>query len=317
MENLLEIKDLHVSFKTYDGILKVLNGINLNVGVGEKVSVVGETGCGKTTTLKSVMRLLARNAIVDDGEIYFKGENLLTISNKKLNQVRNYGIGMIFQDPTAALNPVFTLGEQLEEILKANGIKKNRKKDGIDALKLARLPDAERMYESYPFQLSGGMRQRACIAMALSTKKELLFADEPTTNLDVTIQDQVLRLINKLYEERQMSLVLITHSLGVAREVADRVYVMYAGSIIESGKTREIFDNPKHPYTIGLIKSLPKLTGEEMAKGIPGRIPNYLHPPAGCRFYPRCQHSKSICKEKKPEMIEVDDNHYVSCFRYK
>lgn len=316
MKNILEIKDLYVDFKVYDGILKVLNGVNLSVGVGEKVGIVGETGCGKTTTLKSIMRILARNSIIRQGQIFYKGEDILKVSSKKLNQIRSRGIGMIFQDPTAALNPVFTLGQQLDDILKAAGIKSDRKKIAVEALQSARLPDADRMYDSYPFQLSGGMRQRACIAMALSTQRELLFADEPTTNLDVTIQDQVLRLVNNLCGEREMSLILITHSLGVAREITDRVYVMYAGSIIESGKPDEIFEDPKHPYTEGLIKSLPKLTGEKMAQGIPGRIPDYLNPPAGCRFHPRCPYFKDICHEKKPEMIKVEEGHSVACFRY-
>lgn len=315
-EKLLEIKDLFINYKTYNGSLKVLNGINLYVNKGERVGLVGETGCGKTTILKSVLRVLDSNAIVENGEISYKGQNILKVRRNALNKIRTEEISMIFQDPSASLNPVYTIGQQMEYILRYAGVKK-RKKTMIEALKFVKLPDAERMCESYPFQLSGGMRQRVCIAMALAAKRNLLMADEPTTNLDVTIQDQILKLIRSLSEKKDLSLVLVTHSLGVAREVTDRVYVMYAGNIVESGKSKTFFESPKHPYTVGLLKSLPKLTGEKMAEGIKGRIPNYLDPPQGCRFNNRCEHAMDICFKKKPGKYKIDDDHFVSCFLYE
>ena len=315
-EKLLEIKDLYINYKTYNGTLKVLNGINLYVEKGEKIGLVGETGCGKTTILKSVLRVLDENSRIEKGKISYRNEDLLKLKQNTLSKVRTKEISMIFQDPSAALNPVYTVGQQMDYILKYSGVKK-RKEKMIDALKLVKLPDPERMCESYPFQLSGGMRQRVCIAMALAVEKNLLMADEPTTNLDVTIQDQILKLIKNLSEKRDLSLVLVTHSLGVAREITDRVYVMYAGNIVETGNSKTFFESPKHPYTVGLLESLPKLTGEKMAEGIKGRLPNYLKPPEGCRFNQRCENAMDVCFKKKPGVYKIGDNHLVSCFLYE
>lgn len=315
-EKLLEIKDLYINYKTYNGTLKVLNGINLYVEKGEKIGLVGETGCGKTTILKSVLRVLDENSRIEKGKISYRNEDLLKLKQNALSKVRTKEISMIFQDPSAALNPVYTVGQQMDYILKYSGVKK-RKEKMIDALKLVKLPDPERMCESYPFQLSGGMRQRVCIAMALAVEKNLLMADEPTTNLDVTIQDQILKLIKNLSEKRDLSLVLVTHSLGVAREITDRVYVMYAGNIVETGNSKTFFESPKHPYTVGLLESLPKLTGEKMAEGIKGRLPNYLKPPVGCRFNQRCENAMDVCFKKKPGVYKIGDNHLVSCFLYE
>ncbi len=317
MENILEVKNLRVSFKTYDGLLKVLDGVNLQIRKGEKVGLVGETGCGKTTTLKAIMKILARNAVIEDGSILFKDKDIIKARERELKYLRTKGISMIFQDPTAALNPVYTLGQQLDYILTHSGVDHNRKETALQALHTARLPDPERMYDTYPFQLSGGMRQRACIAMALATNRDLLLADEPTTNLDVTIQDQVLKLIKKLSLERELSLLLITHSLGVAREVTDRIYIMYAGTIIESDSSKTLFENPCHPYTKGLLASLPKLTADKMTEGIPGRIPSYLNPPNGCRFNNRCLYATDRCFKEKPRMFKIDDNHMVACFLFE
>ena len=268
---LLEIKDLRVNYKVYGGVLQVLDGVNFVVHAGEKVGLVGETGCGKTSTMKTILRILPMPpAQVTGGEIYFKGKNILTMGQNELAHVRGSGISMIFQDPTAALNPVFTVGQQMEAVLKGalfDGQKLNRrslKGEAATALKEVSLADPERLLKSYPVQLSGGMRQRVCIAMALSTKPELLIADEPGTSLDVTIQDQVLRLLHNL-----------------VREVTDRVYVMYAGNMVESARTKQLFDQPRHPYTQGLMESVPRLSGGGVADGIPGRIPDYLNPPAG------------------------------------
>jgi peptide/nickel transport system ATP-binding protein len=320
---LLEVKDLHVRFQVYGGTLKVLNGMNLTVWEGEKVGLVGETGCGKTTTMKSVMRILPiPPGQVSRGEIYFKGKNLLDVNLNKVKGVRGEGISMIFQDPTAALNPVFTIGEQLVDVIKylKDGEKgrsgREMRKRAISALKDMHMPDPERILENYPIQLSGGMRQRVCIGMALIAARELLIADEPGTSLDVTIQDQILRLLRELVEEKHTSIILITHTLGVVREWTDRVYVMYAGSIVESAKTRDLFSHPLHPYTRGLMTAVPKLTGEGIAEGIKGRIPDYLNPPPGCRFHPRCEQQLSICSRERPPLLPVEDNREVACFLY-
>ncbi len=321
---LLDIKNLHVNFKVYGGQLKVIDGINFHMHAGEKVGLVGETGCGKTTTMKAILRVLPMPpAIVSGGEIYFKGQNLLTMGMNDLNRVRGQGISMIFQDPTAALNPVFTIGEQLQAVIQHAGKNPNElskqeiHQRSIAALQEVALADPERLLKSYPSQLSGGMRQRVCIGMALATRPELLIADEPGTSLDVTIQDQVLRLLRKLVEEKNTSVIFITHSLGIVREMTDRVYVMYAGDIVEVACTGKLFSNPAHPYTRGLISTVPRLTGGGIASGIPGRIPDYLNPPSGCRFHPRCPSAMAICKTEKPPAYRLDEDHEVACFLYK
>lgn len=320
--NLLEIKDLNINFKVYDGLLKVIDGVNLEVKTGEKVGLVGESGCGKTTTVKSILNIYDKQAVVPHGEINFDNKNVLKMNDKELQVLRGKDLSMIFQDPTASLNPVFTIGEQMYDVIKHSGVADKKDKDEIKkiavrALKDCSMPDPERILQNYPFQLSGGMRQRVCIAMALATESRLLIADEPTTNLDVTIQDQVLKLICALVSEKGSSLILITHSLGVAREMTDKIYVMYAGNIVEKALTCEIFEDPLHPYTIGLLESIPKLTGEGMMEGIYGRLPNYLDPPKGCRFYPRCKFGTDICKNNKPTLYNVTDNHMVACHKYK
>jgi peptide/nickel transport system ATP-binding protein len=323
-EPLLSINNLHVGFDIYGGHLKVLDGVNFAVEKGEKVGLVGETGCGKTTTMKTVMRILPLPpAKVRDGEITYKGKDLLRVNLRKTRGVKGKGISMIFQDPTAALNPVFTIGRQLMDVVKYSRVTgenqsgRKIKKRAIGALKDVAMPDPERILSNYPIQLSGGMRQRICIAMALVSGWELLIADEPTTSLDVTIQDQVLRLLGNLVEEHGNSMILITHSLGVVREWTDRVYVMYAGNMVEAAPTKELFSRPLHPYTQGLMKAVPKLTGEGMAEGVTGRIPNYLTPPAGCRFHPRCPNAMLICEQERPPFYDVGDAHQVACFLYK
>lgn len=314
----LQIENLRVHYKVYRGILKVLDGINLEVKRGEKIGLVGETGCGKTTTLKAVMSILARNAIVAAGKIHANDDTILEVKEGKVRQKLPKGVAMVFQDPTAALNPVFTIGEQLELVIKyAANVNENMREFAINALQLARLPDPERLLSSFPFQLSGGMRQRVCIAMALAARPSIILADEPTTNLDVTIQDQVLKLIKRLSDEQKLALVLVTHSLGVARETCDKIYVMYAGTIVELADSKEIFEQPLHPYTKGLLASLPRLTGEGIAEGIRGRIPDYLNPPPGCRFAPRCDYAVEKCFAEKPPFYKVGDSHLVACFLYE
>ena len=320
---LLEIKDLHVHFAVYGGTLRVLDGVNFVVQSGQRVGLVGETGCGKTTTMKAILRILPTPpARIPQGEIYFKGQDVLKMGVGDLQQIRSEGISMIFQDPTAALNPVFTIGQQLEAVVKYSmeGGKLSRKEireRALIPLREVSLPDPERMMDSYPIQLSGGMRQRVCIAMALVASRELLIADEPGTSLDVTIEDQILRLLRQLVEEKNVSVILITHTLGVVREMTDRVYVMYAGNMVEVADTQELFANPLHPYTHGLMAAVPRLTGGGVSDGIPGRIPDYANPPPGCRFHPRCEHALDICRQEKPAFYKANTDHEVACFLYR
>ncbi|MBN2324326.1 MAG: ABC transporter ATP-binding protein [Spirochaetes bacterium] len=320
---LLHIRDLHVRFDVYGGTLKVLNGVNLHLDEGEKVGLVGETGCGKTTTAKSILRILPMPpAKITGGEILLGKDDILKMGIRQLRELHSHGISMIFQDPTASLNPVFTIGDQLTDTIRYSTVeqkltKRETKKRAVSALSDVSLPDPVRILENYPIQLSGGMRQRICIAMALASRSRLLIADEPTTSLDVTIQAQVLKLLGRLVEEKDTSTILITHSLGVVREWTQRVYVMYAGQMVETAPTKELFHSPFHPYTKGLMKAVPKLTGEGVALGISGRIPDYLNPPTGCRFHPRCPHVMDVCRKERPPYFVAGDTHEVACFLYR
>jgi peptide/nickel transport system ATP-binding protein len=317
----LEIKNLYVGYKTYRGTSKVLNGVHLSVNTGEKVGLIGESGCGKTTTMKAILRILPTNAVLQTGEIYFRGKEILKMGKNELNELRRMYIAMIFQDPTAALNPVFKIETQLADVIKSSHAGESEKTEKLKAkctrlLKEVALPDPERVLDSYPFQLSGGMRQRICIATALATPRHLLIADEPTTNLDVTIQDQVLGLIKDIVEKRKLSVILISHALGAVRGFVDKVYNMYAGEIGEVAETEKLFSDPLHPYTKGLLESTPRLTGGGFSEGIRGRVPDYINPPLGCRFHPRCNYSLSICKKEKPPFIDIEGNHGVACWLY-
>lgn len=325
-KSLIEIQDLHVYFQIYEGLLKVLNGVDFTVKKGEKVGLIGETGCGKTTTMKAIMRILPMlSTRIPKGKILFDGKDILEMSQKEIQHVRRRNISMVFQDPTAALNPVFKVGDQLKDVIKYSNIDETGESlsdeeieaQAIQVLKEVALPDPERMLENYPIQLSGGMRQRVCMAMALVSARDLLIADEPGTNLDVTIQDQILRLLSELVEAKGTSVILISHALGAVRGLVDRVYVGYAGSMIEVAKTDDLFAEPLHPYANGLLRAVPKLTGGGIPEGIGGRIPDYLNPPKGCRFFPRCDKAMQICKENKPPFFDVGDAHEVACYLYK
>lgn len=325
MSPLLDVKDLSVGFKIFEGYLSVLNGVELALGEGERVGLVGETGCGKTTTVKSILRVLPMPpARIAGGEIFYRGKDILKMKRREVQTLRRAELTAIFQDPLMSLNPVFTIGTQLRDIVKDSlgaSEKKLTKKEifarCIEALKETGMPDPERIMSNYPIQLSGGMRQRVCIAEALSTTAQLLLADEPTTNLDVTIQDQILRKLDELVDEKNVSVVIITHSLGVVMDLTERLYIMYAGTMVEEGKTEDLFARPLHPYSQGLMKSVPKLTGEGISDGIPGRIPNYLVPPPGCRFEPRCEHAMPVCQTEKPPAFNVGDGRRVACFLYR
>lgn len=317
----MEIKDLHVGYRTYRGTSKVLNGVHLTVKTGEKVGIIGESGCGKTTTMKTILRILPTNAVIHGGEAYLKDKNILRMGKNELNELRRKHVAMIFQDPTAALNPVFNIKTQLIDVIKSSHAHEGEKTEEFKAkcirlLKEVALPDPERVLGSYPFQLSGGMKQRVCIAMALATPRYLLIADEPTTNLDVTIRDQVLLLIKDITEKRRLSVILISQALGAVKGFVDKVYVMYAGDTVEVADTKDLFSNPLHPYTKGFLDSTPKLTGGGFSEGIKGRVPDYIDPPSGCRFHPRCTYTLSRCKKEKPPFIDVEGNHGVACWLY-
>lgn len=323
---LIEIKDLHVHFSVFGGILKVLNGVDLIVYPGERVGIVGEMGCGKTTTMKSIMRILpSPTAIVHKGEILFEGKDILKMRTTEIQEIRRKKISMIFEDPTAALNPVFTIGTQLKDIIlfskRLNDEKKNKKAFIADAmiqvLKEVLLPDPDRVLQNYPIQLSGGMRQRVCIAMALVSNSTMLIADEPGTSLDVTIKDQIFRLLKEIVVKRNTAIILVSQALGEVKGMTDRVYVMYAGSIVETSDTNDLFSNPLHPYTKGLLAATPRLTGGGIGEGIEGYIPDYLNPPMGCRFNLRCKYAKPICKKEKPPFFKVSEGHTVACFLFK
>ncbi|HWR62472.1 MAG TPA: ABC transporter ATP-binding protein, partial [Clostridia bacterium] len=321
-EVVLDIKKLKVWYQTYRGYAKVVDGIDFQVGKSEKVGLVGESGCGKTTTMKAILRVLDSSKIhIPEGEILFKENNILNMKYNELQQIRKKSISMISQEPTAALNPVFTVGEQLLDIIRYSEQyegkfdKKKLMDLAVRAIKDVMISDPERILNSYPHQLSGGMKQRICIAMSLVTPRELLIADEPGTALDVTIQDQIHRLLRSLVEEKGRSLIMITHSLGVARELVDRIYVMYAGNIVEVAKTKDLFKGPLHPYTRGLMECVPRLSGGGITTGIYGYIPDYINPTPGCRFCPRCPDAIDICSKEKPPIVEAGDGHRVMCFK--
>lgn len=320
-QKLLEVKNLKVGYRIYEGVLNVLNDVSLYVRDGEKIGIIGESACGKTTTMKAIMGILANNSVLTGGQVLYKGSDLLTASRKKRSMLRRQNISMIFQDPSTALNPVFKIRQQIYDTIKFSSGKKLTKAEihrrSMDYLKEAALPEPERILDSFPFELSGGMKQRVNIAMSLVSANDILIADEPGTALDVTIEDQIMRLLKSIVDKKNISIILITHALGTVKGFVDRVYVMYAGTIVESGTTNEIFSNPKHPYTVLLIDSVPKLTGSGVPEGIPGVVPSYLDPPKGCRFATRCPYKMDNCDLNAPGMYEIDDGHYAACFLYE
>lgn len=304
MDNILEVRDLYVNYETEDSTAKAINGISFDLKYGESLGLVGETGAGKTTTALAIMQLIPDPpGKIISGEINFKGKNLIYNTAKENQSMRGNGISMIFQDPMTALNPIMTIGDQLQEVVLTHKdmSKEEAKKVVIDMLEVVGVKGDR--YDDYPHQFSGGMKQRVVITMALLCNPELLIADEPTTALDVTIQAQVLDIIQKLREKLNMSMILITHDLGVVAETCDRVMIMYAGQIVECGTIEEVFLSPKHPYTKGLFDSIPKLDADsDKLIPIEGEIPNSSNLPSGCYFHPRCKYRKEICESTEPEV---------------
>lgn len=318
MEKLLQINNLRTSFNTHVGEVQAVRGVSLDLYKGEAIGIVGESGSGKSITMMSLMQILESNGVIKEGEILFEGKDLIKLSEKEMEKIRGNEIGMIFQDPMTSLNPVLTIGDQLSEpLIKHKHMSKTEAvKKVVEMLKLVGIPSPEKRVKQYPHEFSGGMRQRAMIAMALVCSPKLLIADEPTTALDVTIQAQILELMKELKEKLNMSIILITHDLGVVADVCSRINVMYGGTVVESGDAREIFYNPKHPYTWGLLRSIPnpKEDIKERLKPIEGNPPDLLKPPAGCPFAPRCDYAMKICMQNRPEKLKVAEGHYSACW---
>jgi len=371
-EKILVIKNLYLNFGVYQGTVKVLDGIDLEVERAEVLGVVGETGCGKTVTARSILRLLEANAIVEKGEIIFEGgQNMLNASEKDLEKIRGRKISMIFQEPMTSLNPTMRVGDQVaeglllhfgedmikkgveliekekpplsalhknileREINKPNSLvlkiasripfikryqqypKLAARRESVEILRMVGMPSPDRIALAYPHELSGGMRQRVLIAMALACKPDLIIADEPTSAVDVTTQAKILLLLLNLGEQKNTTLLIITHNIGVVAEICDRVCVMYAGQIAEVGSVIDVINHPLHPYTRGLMRSIHNIGDKSELEGIEGNVPILLSPPTGCRFHPRCQHAMSICSKKKPELKEIHKGHKVHCWMYQ
>jgi peptide/nickel transport system ATP-binding protein len=317
---LLTIRNLHTYFFTDEGVAKAVDGVDLELKEGGTLGVVGESGCGKSVTALSVMRLIPDPpGKITQGEIFFGATNLLELSEAEMRKIRGRSISMIFQEPMTSLNPVFQIGDQISEVLRLHeGMSRKEAWDrSVEMLKLVGIPSPERRVQEYPHQLSGGMRQRAMIAMALACSPKLMIADEPTTALDVTIQAQILELMNRLQKDKGMSVILITHNLGVIAETAQKVAVMYAGRIVEYTEVKPIFGNPMHPYTQGLLKSIPRLDEDHARKArleaIPGLVPSLLELPPGCKFSNRCKYVFEKCGEE-PQLIEAEPGHMVRCW---
>lgn len=317
--NILEIKNLTTCFFTDDGTVKATDRVSINVGKGQTVCLVGESGSGKSVTSLAVMRLIDyAGGFIQSGNVMFHGQDLAAKDLDEMMQIRGNKIAMIFQDPMSALNPVFTVGDQIAEslMLHQNMSKIDAFKKAIEMLRLVGIPAPEVRVKQYPHEMSGGMCQRVVIAMALACKPEMLIADEPTTALDVTVQAQILDLLRRLQKELGMSILLITHDMGVAAEMADRIAVMYAGTIVEEGPVERIFDEPRHPYTIGLLQSIPGFEGERGGElyTIQGTIPSITQLPTGCRFHPRCPHAIDKCRKEEPILREVVTGQQVACW---
>lgn len=319
MPPLLSVRDLKTHFLTEDGLIPAVDGVSFDLERGGTLGIVGESGCGKSVTSLSIMRLISNPpGRIVGGQVIFEGQDILTMRESEVRRIRGNEISMIFQEPMTSLNPVFTVGYQIMEAIRLhqNLGKRAAREKAIDMLRLVGIPAPEKRVDDYPHQMSGGMRQRVMIAMALSCHPKLLIADEPTTALDVTIQAQILDLMRKLQSDLGTAIILITHDMGVIAELVDEVVVMYAGKIVERAKVHDLFQNPLHPYTQGLLGSIPKLhAAQERLSVIDGAVPNPLHMPAGCRFHPRCKQARRICYREEPVLAEVESQHGVACWK--
>lgn len=319
-ETLLEVQNLRTRYRTDDGEIFPVDDISFRVKKGQTLGIVGESGCGKSQTALSIMRLIQKPGEIVSGDVTFKGESLLKKTEKEMREILGNKIAMIFQEPMTSLNPVYTIGNQVEESIKLHqkGLSKEQvKQRAIDMLKLVGIPAAEKRYHEYPHQLSGGMRQRVMIAIAMSCNPQLLIADEPTTALDVTIQAQILDLMRKVQKEFEAGMILITHDLGVVAEMCQDVLVMYAGKVVEYGTVEDIFYRPKHPYTRGLLDSIPHFeTGSRLTQlnTIPGLVPSLYNLPKGCRFQDRCKYVTDVCRQTQPNLENLRGTHRVACF---
>lgn len=313
-EKVLSVDNLKISFKTQYGILKAIRGVSFDLHRGETLAIVGESGSGKSVTSRAIMGLLAGNSIYEDGTIMYQGRDLLQLPEKLMPEIRGNKIAMIFQDPMSSLNPTMRVGDQIAEALrfKLNMPKDLAKKRAIELMESVGIPDAEKRYRQFPFQFSGGMRQRIVISIALANNAEILICDEPTTALDVTIQGQILELINSLKVKNNLSVIFITHDLGVVANMADRIAVMYAGKIVEHGKTEEVFYDPRHPYTWALLSSMPNLATKEKLDAIDGTPPNMIYPPKGDAFAERNKYALEIDFEEQPPLFKISDTHYAA-----
>ncbi len=320
MSILLELNDLHTYFTTKRGIVKAVNGVSYSVEAGKTLGVVGESGCGKSVSAMSILRLLDGNGYIESGSITFKGQELTTLEEKQMYAIRGNAISVIFQEPMTSLNPVFTIERQISEAFMVHQAmdKKEAARESVRMLADVKIPNPEEVAKQYPHQLSGGMRQRVMIAMALACKPDLLIADEPTTALDVTIQAQILKLMNDLQKEKGTAILFITHDLGVINQMADDVAVMYSGEVVEMAPVDVIFSNGEysHPYTEGLMLSIPRLDTAVQTKleVIPGTVPHPLDLPSGCFFAPRCKYATDRCRSEHPTLEEVGANHTIRCF---
>lgn len=318
-QNLLEIRGLKTHFFTKHGEVPAVDGVDITVPRGKIVGVVGESGCGKSVTAMSIMHLVQHPGRVIDGQILLDGEDLVPKTIKEMNAIRGDRISMIFQEPMTSLNPVYTIGKQVSEaiLLHQKVSKEEAKERTIDIFRQVGIPEPEKRYKAYPHQLSGGLRQRVMIGMAMVCNPDLMIADEPTTALDVTIEAQILHLMRRLQQEKGTSIIMITHNLGVVAELCDEVYVMYAGKVMEHANVHELFKNPQHPYTFGLLNSIPDTSGtKDRLYTIQGMVPNLLNLPKGCRFCPRCDKAMKICTMREPELQITADGHEVRCFLF-
>ncbi len=318
-EKLLELSSLRTYFFTEAGVVKALDGISLEVNRGQTIGLVGESGSGKSVTAQSVLRIVPRPGRIVDGSIRFEGEDLLSKSESDMRKLRGRKMAIVFQDPTTSLNPVYTVEKQLTDILRLHKeiSKESASKTALSLLERVGIQEPEKRLKAYPHELSGGMKQRIAIARALSCEPTLLFADEPTTNLDVTIQAQVLELLKQLQKELGMTMVMITHDMGIVADMTERVTVLYAGKVMEVADTTTLFRSPKHPYTEALLKAVPSVKQTRVLEVIPGNIPNLIEPPNGCVFHPRCKYVKDICTREEPLLEEVGAGHYVACHRWR